>query len=123
MNLLTFLVILAGPLLAAAWIVSEFKGGRPVRLTLGVLAMIIMVTVTWLATLMVNQLNYNAWYGFATKELIDETIKGIESNNTTMVLTELKRFQASYHPTYENRAKFLPLVGETVERMKGSNTR
>ncbi len=123
MNLFGILTVLAGPLLAVAWIVSEFKGGRPLRLTLGVLAMITMVTMTWLATLVINQLNYNAWYGYATKELIDETIKGIESNNTAVVLAELKRFQTDYQPTYENRAKYLPLVGETVERMKGSTPR
>jgi hypothetical protein len=123
MNLTGILVVLAGPLLAVVWIVSEFKAGRSLRLTLGLLAVIIMIVVTWFATLVINQLNYNSSYGFATKELIDQTITGIESNNTAAVLSELKRFQADYHPTYENRANYVPLVEQTVERMKSSNPR
>jgi hypothetical protein len=121
MNLLGILIVLAGPSLAVAWIVSEFKGGRKLRLTFGILAMISMTVVTWFSTLVINQFNYNSWYGHATKDLVDETVRGIESNRTPEILKELKQFQADYQPTYENRAKYAPLVEQTVARMKASN--
>lgn len=110
--------MLVGPVLAVAWFISEFKGSTRLRLTLGILAIITLTIVGCLATLIINQLNYNAWYGFATKELVDQTIEGIESNRTDIVLSELKRFQSEYHPTYENRAQYVPLVEETTKRMK-----
>ena len=66
--------------------------------------------------------NANAWYGTATKNLIDSTIEGIEKGKSEKVLTELRRLQQQYQPTYENRARYDVLVEETVERMKGDKT-
>ena len=121
MNLFGILVLLAGPALGIAWFVLEFKGSRAQRLTCGILALITLTGVTWFATYVSNQLSYNAQYGFATKGLIDETIRGIEAGKTEMVLRELRMFQTEYHPTYENRANYVPLAQHTVERMKTGN--
>ncbi|MCO5044378.1 MAG: hypothetical protein J5I99_03350 [Verrucomicrobia bacterium] len=121
MNPLGILILIAGPLLGIAWLVLEFKGTRPQRMTCGILALVTMTAVASLATLIINQLNYNAWYGFATKELIDETIRGIEAGHSDTVIQALKAFQAEYHPTYENRAKFKPLAETTTQRIKNGN--
>ena len=121
MNPLGILILLAGPLLGIAWLILEFKGSRPQRITCGILALVTLTAVASLATLIINQLNYNAWYGFATKGLIDETIRAIEAGHSDMVIQELKAFQAEYHPTYENRAKYVPLAETTTERMKNGN--
>lgn len=121
MNLLGILILLAGPLLGIAWLILEFKGSRPQRITCGILALVTLVAVASLTTLIINQLNYNAWYGFATKGLINETIRGIEAGHSDMVIQELKTFQVEYHPTYENRAKYVPLAERTTERMKNRN--
>ena len=115
------LIILAGPALGIAWLILEFKGSRAQRLTCGILALIMLTVVTWFATYVLNQMHYNAWYGFATKELVDETVRGIESGKTAMVLRELKAFQGEYQPTYENKARYVPLVEQTTERMKKEN--
>ncbi len=121
MNLLGLISLLVGPALGIAWIILEFKGSRAQRLTCGILALIMLTVVTWFATYVVNQLHYNAWYGFATKGLIDETIRGIEAGKSEMVLRELKAFQSEYQPTYENRAGYQPLAEQTTERIKKEN--
>jgi len=121
MNLLGILILLVGPLLGIAWLVLEFRGSRPQRIMVGLLALVTLTAVASLATLIINQLNYNAWYGFATKGLVDETIRGIEAGRTEMVLRELKSFQQEYQPTYENRARYVPLAEQVTERMKKEN--
>ena len=121
MNLLGILILLTGPALVVAWLVLEFTGGRAQRITCGILALVAFTTVTWFATYISNQFNYNLSYGCATKELIDQTIWGLEAGRTTMVLRELHKFQDEYHPTYENRANYVPLAQQTAERMKKEN--
>lgn len=121
MKLLGIVILLAGPALGIAWVILEFKGSRAQRLTCGILALIMLTVVTWFATYVLNQLNYNAWYGFATKGLVDETIRGIEAGKSEMVVRELKAFQSEYHPTYENRANYQPLAEQATERMKKEN--
>jgi hypothetical protein len=121
MNLLGILVLLAGPILVIAWLVSEFKASRKIRISLGIAAIAVFTLVVFFATLIINQMEYNVWYGYATKELISETIKGLESGKSDKVINELKRFQDEYHPNYENRARYRPLVEQTVERMKAMN--
>jgi hypothetical protein len=118
MNALGILVIVAGPVLAIAWLVAEFKAQRAWRIILGLLSMVILTTVAVMATLLNTQLHYNSYYGFATKALIEESVIGLESGHTSFVLTELRRLQQDYQPTYENRARFVPLVEATVERLK-----
>ena len=90
MNLLGIVVLLSGPALGIAWLILEFKGSRSQRLTCGILALIMLTVVTWLATYVLNQMSYNASYGFGTKGLIDETIRGIEAGKSEMVLRELR---------------------------------
>jgi hypothetical protein len=71
MNLLGIIILLAGPALGIAWVILEFKGSRAQRLTCGILALIMLTVVTWFATYVLNQLSYNAWYGFATRRCMD----------------------------------------------------
>jgi len=118
MNALGLMVVLAGPALAAAWLISEFRWPRWSRILLGCLAMVVLTAIAFLATLIVTRMDYNQSYGFATKDLVDQIITGIEANRTELVLGELKRFQAEYHPTYENRARYVPLAEQATVRMK-----
>jgi hypothetical protein len=118
MNSLGILIIVAGPAFAIVWLVAEFKAERAWRIALGLISMVILTTVAAVATVIVGQLNYNSYYGFAAKSLIEETIKGLESGQTSSVLKELHRLQLEYQPTYENRARFAPLVEATIERLK-----
>jgi len=66
-----------------------------------------------------SQLNYNAWYGGASKELVDTTITQIEDGNIDRVMSVLRRLNLDYQPTYENRAHYNELVYEAVAQMEG----
>ncbi len=65
--------------------------------------------------------NYNAWYGGASKQLIDTTITQIENGNTDRVINVLRRLRLDYRPTYEDRAHYDILIKEAVSQMKGSH--
>ena len=118
MNALSILIIVSGPSIAILWLAAELRAQRACRIALGLLSMVLMTSAAVLATLIVTQLDYNQYYGFATKGLIEESVKGLESGHTSSVLKELRRLQEDYQPTYEYRAKFVPLVEASIERMK-----
>jgi len=63
--------------------------------------------------------NYNAWYGCASKDLVETTVTQIEDGNIDRVMSVLRRLNLDYRPTYENRAHFDELVSEAVSQMNG----
>jgi hypothetical protein len=109
---LLFLII-AFPI---AWVVSEFKWNRKVRLALGIGAIAMSFGLATLVG-MLQEFNYNAWFGENTKKLVDETVKQLETGNTTNVLGTFEQLQEAYQPTYENRAKYNLLVSNAVNSM------
>jgi hypothetical protein len=62
-------------------------------------------------------INSNAWFGRATKELIDAAVVELEAGNGDRVLRWLKDLQGQYSPTYENRARYDLLVQDAVTKM------
>src|SRR3954467_13865474 len=84
-----------------AWFVSEFKGPRWLRLVLGSLAIVLCFGIAAIVGTL-ERFNYNAWYGSASKKLIDATVSELESGNRDRVLRSLKDLQKKYAPTYEN---------------------
>lgn len=111
----SFILVLAVAL-PLLWLLSEFSSSRPLRISLGVLALVMSFGVAFVVA-MLERLNDNAWYGAASKRLIDATVAQIESGNIKRLLPELKRLQAEFHPTYENRARYDRLIDEFVERL------
>lgn len=106
-----------------AWLVAEFKAGRLARIVLGILA---ILSACGIAAIIggLQRLSYNAWYGFASKELVDATVSQIEAGRTDVVVLHLKELQNQFKPTCEYRAHYDELVRETVQKMKESgNTR
>ena len=103
--------------LLIAWIVSEFRSRRAVRITLGCLAILCSFGVASIVGLL-ERFNSNAWFGGATKDLIDATVLGLEAGRTDRVLQTYRQLQSDYHPTYENRARYDKLVEEAVGKMK-----
>jgi hypothetical protein len=99
-----------------AWAVSEFKWNRKVRLALGIGAIAMSFGLATLVG-MLQEFNYNAWFGENTKKLVDETVQQLEAGNTTNVLGAFKQLQEAYQPTYENRAKYNLLVSNAVSTM------
>ena len=65
--------------------------------------------------------NYNAWYGGASKALIETAVTEIEDGNIDRVMTVLRRLDLDYQPTYENRAHYDELIAEAVVQMQGSH--
>ena len=102
-----------------AWLISEFKSTRRTRVILGILAILSATGVAAIVGLL-QRLNYNAWYGFASKDLIDTTVVHLEAGETDSVLRELKQLQGKFSPTYEGRAHYNELVDATVQDMKES---
>jgi hypothetical protein len=118
-----FFVVL---LLLIAWLWSEFGNRRGLRIALGLASIMSAMSIAYVLAEL-SRLNYNAWYGSATKSLIDTTIAEIEDGHVDRVMKVLRRLNLDYFPTYQNRAHYDQLVNATVAEMKGthdlSNTR
>ena len=102
--------------LPVLWLASEFSSSRPLRISLGILALLMSFGVAFVVGTL-QRLNYNAWYGTASKKLIHSTVTEIEGGNTERLLTELKRLDAEFHPTYENRGRYDQLIDRFVARL------
>jgi hypothetical protein len=114
------LVVLAMVIgLPVGWFVSEFQAPRWARLLLGCLSISMCFGVAFLAGCL-TQMNYNAWFGGATQELVAATVAGLEAGNEPSVRAALRRLLEKYEPTYENRARYDVLVKDAVREMQRS---
>jgi hypothetical protein len=110
------LILLLTIVLPIAWFASEFQDRRWIRISAGIVAL----TMSFLVAAGVGSLqhlNANAWYGGASKNLIDTTIEEIERGDTERLLKELKILQKQFQPTYENRARYDKLIEEFMSRL------
>lgn len=103
--------------LFVAWLVAEFKAGRKTRITLGIVS---LAACSLIATFVgaLQQLNYNAYYGAAAKDLVDATISRLEEGDTNRVFQVLRAFKSQYRPTYESRANFRELAKEAANQLQ-----
>jgi hypothetical protein len=100
----------------ALWFASEFLGRRWLRLVLGSISILLSIVVA-VAVGSAERFNSNAWFGVASKSLVDATVEELEAGNQDRVIRALKLVQANYHPTYENRARYDVLVEQTIAEM------
>jgi hypothetical protein len=112
--MLVLLLVITTPI---AWFTSEFQDRRWPRLVLGSAAILLCFGVAFLAGSF-QMFDANAWFGNATKELVDVTVHELEAGDKERVLQSLKHLQKQYVPTYENRARYDLLVKEAVARMR-----
>lgn len=112
-----FLIAIGLPI---AWLASEFGKRRPLRIALGLAAIASAMGIAYLVGDL-SRLNYNAWYGAASKGLIDTAVTQIEDGNIDRVMSVLRRLNLDYQPTYENRAHYDELVSEAVLQMTGTH--
>ncbi len=122
MSPLGFLLIAIIIVLPIAWLVSEFRGNRTLRITLRVLAIGVMETCIWALSSVLTRFNYNAWYGGATGDLIRTSLLPIEDGHLDRVLKVWRGLDQQYQPTYENRAGYRELMEEATRRMRGDVT-
>ena len=106
--------------LSIAWFASEFGKCRPLRIILGIAAIASAMGVAYLVGHLARW-NYNAWYGGASKDLVETTVTQIEDGNIKRVMTVLRRLNLDYQPTYENRAHYDELLNAAVSQMKGDD--
>ncbi|HZW31816.1 MAG TPA: hypothetical protein VFF52_13975 [Isosphaeraceae bacterium] len=111
------LVALLAIALPIAWFASEFQNRRWLRLALGTAAILLSFGIAF-AVGSLERFNSNAWFGTASKNLIDATITELEAGHEERVLRSLKALQHKYAPTYENRARYDSLIEEAVTQMQ-----
>jgi hypothetical protein len=109
------LLVIAIPI---GWFIAEFRANRPIRITLGVLAIMCCYGVAAMVGSL-SMLSYNAWFGSATKDLINTTVEQVADGELDRVMKVLRALNRQYQPTYENRANYLELVEAATVRMRG----
>ena len=105
--------------LPISWFVSEFYPRRWLRLVLGCSSIALCFLVAF-AVGKLEYLNANAWYGAASKKLIEVTLDELRKGHVDKVAAALEKLHEQFHPTYENRARYDKLVESYAERLSGS---
>jgi len=113
---LVIVTLLLAIALPVAWLASEFQSRRWLRIVLGLLSLSLSVSIA-LAVGVLQELNYNSWYGIASAKLLDTTIAEIESGREDQLLTSLRKLRGEFYPTYENRANYDKLVDEFAKQV------
>ena len=122
MNISIILVLIAVLILSILWFITELKTtNKLLRRSLGILAILSSFGLAWTSAKIVR-LNYNAWYGLASKRLIDSVVEELENNEIKALLKEMKSLQQDFKPTYESKAHYDALVNEAVKRIKENTT-
>ncbi len=119
MNAFGLFIVMLAIGVPIAWFASEFQGRRWLRLVLGSFAILLSFGVAAVVGSL-ERFNSNAWFGNASKNLVDATIAELEAGNRDGVLRSLKTLQKQYSPTYENRARYDVLIEETVTQMRAN---
>ena len=112
MPLPLIIVALIPPL---AWIVFEFRRNAVARRICGALTIASACLIGW-GVGMLQQLNYNAWYGQASKRLLEGVAETLPPGSPERKIIEdgAERFR----PTYENRARYDHEVDSILESLK-----
>lgn len=122
MTFFAYALILAVMGLPIAWLASEFRYGRGMRISLGIAAMaVVTITASGLWSTL-SKLQYNSDFGAATKGLIEASIEQIEDAQLDRVLKAWRGLNAQYRPTYENRAQYPELAAEATDLIRGEKT-
>ncbi|MEQ8210604.1 MAG: hypothetical protein RH917_12310 [Lacipirellulaceae bacterium] len=105
--------------LPISWFYSEFQERRSIRIILGILAILMCFGVAWVSGIF-RYMDANAYFGAASKDLIQNTIVELESGNTDRVISELKKLRSRFEPSYETKDDFDKKVAEYVQAVADS---
>ncbi len=106
MGLIWFPAILVYIGLITLWLVAEQKWSKRIRITLGVVVLILSLPLPILVTMAITQLDTNSYYAASVGTLLEETIEALESKEEGF-LSRLKAFRESQRLTYESRSDLL----------------
>lgn len=110
------LVLFLAVALPLVWFLSEFQERRWIRIASGCSAIAMSIFVAY-GVGSLEELRANAWYGDASKNLVDSTIEELENGDTEKVIEGLKILQEKFEPTYENRARYDELIKEYLKSL------
>jgi hypothetical protein len=111
------LLLLLAILLPFAWLASEFQSRRWLRITLGLGALVGVFCISAILSVM-DGIDSNSYFSVANCELLDSTIDGLASEQSDVVLKELRSFRDNYEPTYENRSNYQEKVAAYSKKLK-----
>jgi hypothetical protein len=113
-----FIVLLIGmvAILPIIWLISEFQRRIWLRIFLGIFSLIASSGMFYIAA-QFERFSYNTWYGMASQKLLTAEIAALEAGNGDVVKGELKRLQAQFQPSYENRANYDQLAEQAAARI------
>jgi len=108
-----YIIILAF-VLPLGWLISEIKEKIVARRVFGALTIVSSCLIGW-GVGMLQQLNYNAWYGHASKKLLEGVAAALPADSPERKV--LEEGAQKFHPTYENRARYDLLVDSILESL------
>lgn len=111
------LVLIATTLLPVGWLLADIWGSPAARRTLGVISILWSYVIAY-AIGSLKELDSNAYFGSATKDLIECSVQQMQAERSEIVQREWTRINEEYQPTYENRGHYREIVDEAIERMK-----
>jgi len=104
------------------WLISEIRAKEPVRIVLGLSA--IVATTFFVSSLVCyfTLMSYNQEFGYSTEDLIKTSEEQIEEGHLERVLKAWHGLREQYHPSYETqRPAYSDLVNEATKRMRAES--
>lgn len=89
------------------WIVAELRWSRGVRLSLGLISLLIAVPVATFLTFALTDMRNNRYFSHAIKIVVSESLDSLRSGDATL-LSRLEKLDATIEgPMYENNQNLL----------------
>ncbi len=110
------LVVILALIFPLVWLLAEFKYGRSVRIVLGLGSLVSCLAIAYVVGGM-TRLNYNAWYGAATHDLLERSVDELRAGRSEHVAGVLADLHAKFEPRYETRAHYDELVKEAIKNL------
>ena len=117
MHMRILMLLLLTAALPIAWFVADLRGRPTVRRILGLVALLWSFGIAALVGGL-QQLNANAYFSEASKDLLHATVLALRAGKTEAVVRELSRADDSYSASYEARGRYRQVVDEAIEGMK-----
>jgi hypothetical protein len=112
------LILILAVLAPFAWLASEFQSRVWLRIVFGVTALVGAYCIGSLVDTL-RRFDSNTYFSTANQQLIQTTIKSLDRGQADDVLRELRAFDQSYEPTYENRAEYQEKVEAYTQKLEG----